>query len=64
MLVLGRRRGETIVLPDCEVIISVLAGSGGQVRLGISAPRGIAVHREEVWQRMNRRRELACRPEC
>ena len=48
MLVLSRRRGEQIVLPDCEVAITVLAVKGGQVRLGISAPPALAVHRQEV----------------
>jgi carbon storage regulator len=48
MLVLSRRRGEQIVLPSCEVAITVLAVKGGQVRLGISAPPALAVHRQEV----------------
>ena len=64
MLVLGRRSGESIVLPDFEVVVTVLEVAGSQVRLGISAPRTIGVYRDEVWQCMCRRRELACRLEC
>ncbi len=51
MLVLSRKRGERIMLPSCEVAITVLAVKGGQVRLGISAPPALAVYRQEVWRR-------------
>jgi carbon storage regulator len=52
MLVLSRKVGERIVLPGCQVTVTVLAVHGGQVRLGVSAPAGVAVHREEVWLRL------------
>ncbi len=49
MLVLSRRVGERIVLPDSGVVLTVLGIRGGQIRLGISAPQDIAVYREELW---------------
>jgi carbon storage regulator len=54
MLVLSRKPGERIVVPDCELVVTVLAIDGKTVRLGISAPAELAVHREEVWQRISR----------
>lgn len=51
MLVLSRRLGETIVIGD-DVRVTVLSISGGQVRLGIAAPKEVSVHREEVHQRI------------
>ncbi len=52
MLVLSRKIGERIVLPEGDVSIVVLSASGKRVRLGIEAPPGTAVHRAEVWQRI------------
>lgn len=52
MLVLSRQLGERIVLPSVEVTITVLSLRGNQVSLGIDAPRTVAVHRAEVWQRL------------
>jgi len=52
MLVLTRKVGERIVVPDCDLTITVVAVRGDQVRLGISAPAQVAVHREEIWQRI------------
>ena len=51
MLVLSRKVGERIVLPEVEVTVTVLKVNGNKIRLGISAPPGIAVHRGEVWRR-------------
>lgn len=48
MLVLSRRRGESIVIGN-DVVVSVLEVRGGQVRLGVDAPRHLQVHREEVY---------------
>ena len=50
MLVLSRKPGEQVVLPSCEVAITVLAIKDGQVRLGISAPPALAVYRREIWR--------------
>ncbi len=52
MLVLTRRIGETIVLGDGEVRITVLAVNGGQVKLGVKADESISIHREEIYQRI------------
>lgn len=52
MLVLARKKGEEIVLPDCEVTIRVLDIGKSKVRLGVVAPDGTVVHRMEVWQRI------------
>jgi carbon storage regulator len=49
MLVLSRKLGERIVVPDCELTFTVLAVEGKTVRLGISAPDALDVFREEVW---------------
>ncbi len=50
MLVLSRKVGERIVLPDSGVVLTVLGIRGGQIRLGISAPGEVAVYREELWR--------------
>jgi len=52
MLVLARKKGEEIVLPDCDVTIRVLDIGKSRVRLGVVAPDGTVVHRMEVWQRI------------
>jgi len=50
MLVLSRKLGERIIIPDSAIEITVVAIDGKNVRLGITAPRDVAVHREEIWQ--------------
>ena len=53
MLVLSRKLGERIVVPNCEVKITVVAIEGNTVRLGVEAPATIAIHREELWRRIS-----------
>lgn len=49
MLVLTRRLGESILVGD-DIVVTVLELGRDQVRIGISAPRSVSVHREEVYQ--------------
>jgi carbon storage regulator len=56
MLILTRRPGETLMVGD-EVTVTVLGVQGNQVRLGINAPRSVAVHREEIYKRIQRERQ-------
>jgi len=53
MLILTRRVRESVVIGD-DVTITILAVKGAQVRLGVEAPRTIAVHREEIYERIKR----------
>jgi carbon storage regulator len=52
MLVLSRKLDEAIVIGD-EIIVKVLNVRGGQIRLGITAPSDLSVHREEVYERIH-----------
>ena len=51
MLILTRRVGETVMIGD-DVTITVLGVKGNQVRVGINAPKHVAVHREEIYERI------------
>ena len=51
MLILTRRVGESVMIGD-NVTVTVLGVKGNQVRLGVNAPRDVAVHREEIYERI------------
>ena len=58
MLILTRRTGESIQVGE-SVTVTVLGVKGNQVRVGITAPRDIAVHREEIFERIKLQRDDA-----
>ncbi|NLD14838.1 MAG: carbon storage regulator CsrA [Gammaproteobacteria bacterium] len=56
MLILTRRVGETLMVGD-DVTVTVLGVKGNQVRIGVDAPKDVAVHREEIYQRIQNEKE-------
>ena len=52
MLILTRRVGETLMIGD-DITVRVLAIKSNQVRIGVNAPRDVAVHREEIYNRIH-----------
>ena len=53
MLILTRRVGEVVMIGN-DVTVTVLGVKGNQVRIGVNAPRDVAVHREEIFERIKR----------
>jgi len=61
MLVLSRRVGESVVIGD-DVTVSILEVRGDVVRVGISAPRSVAVHRAELLEQLEQTNKQAASP--
>lgn len=61
MLILTRRIDESIVIGE-EVTVTVLGIKGNQVRLGITGPKQVSVHREEIFERIRAERSVAMAP--
>ena len=61
MLILTRRAGEALRIGD-DIEVTVMAVNGSQVRIGIHAPRDVAVDREEIAERKRREREAVQEP--
>jgi carbon storage regulator len=61
MLILTRRAGEALRIGD-DIEVTVMAVNGSQVRIGINAPRDVAVDREEIAERKRRDREASLEP--
>ncbi len=59
MLVLSRKRGEQIIVPECHLTVTVLDIARNQVRVGISAPRDLRIHRAEIVERDRKKRSAA-----
>lgn len=52
MLILTRRVGESVMIGN-DVTVTILRTKGNQVRIGINAPKNVAVHREEIYDKIN-----------
>jgi carbon storage regulator len=51
MLILTRRMGETVIIGE-NVSVTIVGVNGGQIRVGINAPKDVTVHREEIYERI------------
>ncbi|MFH1740728.1 MAG: carbon storage regulator CsrA [bacterium] len=62
MLVLSRKRDESIIIGD-NVVVTIIDIKGEQVKLGVSAPKAISIHRKEVYEAIQAENLAASRPE-
>ncbi|MGA9288743.1 MAG: carbon storage regulator CsrA [Anaerobacillus sp.] len=62
MLVLGRKKGESIVIND-EIELKIISVEGDTVKLGVEAPKNIAIHRKEVYEAIQSENKLAAMQE-
>ena len=62
MLILTRRVGETVMIGD-DVVLTVLGVKHKYVRIGVTAPRNIPVHRQEIYERIRAEQDMAELPE-
>lgn len=58
MLILTRRIAETLMIGD-EVTVTILGVKGNQVRIGVNAPKTVEVHREEIYNRIQREKSIS-----
>jgi carbon storage regulator len=56
MLILTRKVGESLMISD-DMKVTVLGIKGNQIRIGVTAPRDVGVHREEIYNRILRERQ-------
>ena len=56
MLILTRRRGEALIIGD-QITVTILNNKGNQVRLGVEAPREIAINRKEIYKKIQEEKE-------
>jgi carbon storage regulator len=61
MLILTRRVGESVIVGN-DITVTIVGVRGSQVRIGISAPREVAVHRKEIAERIRSNRQAARSP--
>jgi len=58
MLILTRRVGETLMIGD-QITVTILGVKGNQVRVGVHAPKDVSVHREEIYERIQKETDEA-----
>jgi carbon storage regulator len=58
MLILTRRVGETVIVGN-DVTVTIVGVKGNQIRIGISAPKNVPIHREEIYERIRREQHPA-----
>ncbi|MDQ0482220.1 carbon storage regulator CsrA [Guptibacillus hwajinpoensis] len=62
MLVLGRKKGESIVIND-EIELKIISVEGDTVKIGVEAPKNIAIHRKEIYEAIQSENKLAAMQE-